>query len=64
MSKCTNFQELLFRELRLNIVLYSLKGSVVEDMKLLKESVYLRKDLKVYGYVFDIKTGKLEEVKA
>lgn len=44
-------------------MLYRLKGSVVEDMKLLKESVYLRKDLKVYGYVFDIKTGKLEEVR-
>ncbi|KAH8651530.1 carbonic anhydrase [Tricladium varicosporioides] len=40
-----------------------LKGSVVEDMKLLKESPYLSKDLKVVGYVYDIKTGKLEEVR-
>ncbi|KAH6663064.1 carbonic anhydrase [Halenospora varia] len=41
-----------------------LKGSVVEDMKLLKETPYLRKDLNVYGYLYDIKTGKLEEVGA
>ncbi|PKK49338.1 hypothetical protein CI102_5386, partial [Trichoderma harzianum] len=40
-----------------------LKASVVEDMKILKDSPYLRKDLKVYGYVYDIKTGKLQDVK-
>ncbi|KAK1247681.1 hypothetical protein MKX07_000569 [Trichoderma sp. CBMAI-0711] len=40
-----------------------LKASVVEDMMILKDSPYLRKDLKVYGYVYDIKTGKLQEVK-
>ncbi|ETR97173.1 carbonic anhydrase, partial [Trichoderma reesei RUT C-30] len=40
-----------------------LKASVVEDMKILKDSPYLRKNLKVYGYVYDIKTGKLQEVK-
>ncbi|PTB68147.1 carbonic anhydrase [Trichoderma citrinoviride] len=40
-----------------------LKASVVEDVKILKENPYLRRDLKVYGYVYDIKTGKLEEVK-
>ncbi|KAH0495081.1 hypothetical protein TgHK011_008652 [Trichoderma gracile] len=40
-----------------------LEASVVEDMKILKDSPYLRKDLKVYGYVYDIKTGKLQEVK-
>ncbi|UKZ83233.1 hypothetical protein TrVFT333_011039 [Trichoderma virens FT-333] len=39
-----------------------LKASVIEDMKLLKDSPYLRKDLKVYGYVYDIKTGKLQDV--
>lgn len=41
----------------------SLKASVIEDMKILKDSPYLRKDLKVYGYVYDIKTGKLQDVK-
>jgi carbonic anhydrase len=46
-----------------NAVCYSLKASVVEDMKILKDSPYLRKNLKVYGYVYDIKTGKLQEVK-
>ncbi|KAL7948801.1 carbonic anhydrase [Trichoderma barbatum] len=40
-----------------------LEASVIEDMKILKDSPYLRKDLKVYGYVYDIKTGKLQEVK-
>ncbi|KAL7811200.1 carbonic anhydrase [Trichoderma aethiopicum] len=40
-----------------------LEASVVEDMKILKDSPYLREDLKVYGYVYDIKTGNLEEVK-
>ncbi|KAL6863541.1 carbonic anhydrase [Trichoderma novae-zelandiae] len=40
-----------------------LKASVVEDLKILKESPYLRRDLKVFGYVYDIKTGKLQEVK-
>ncbi|KAL5093432.1 hypothetical protein Trisim1_011234 [Trichoderma cf. simile WF8] len=39
-----------------------LKASVVEDMKIIKDSPYLRKDLKVYGYVYDIKTGKLQDV--
>ena len=42
---------------------FILKASVVEDVKIIKASPYLRKDLKVYGYVYDIKTGKLEEVK-
>ncbi|KAL7953036.1 carbonic anhydrase [Trichoderma compactum] len=40
-----------------------LRASVIEDMKILKDSPYLRKDLKVYGYVYDIKTGKLQDVK-
>ncbi|PNP50695.1 hypothetical protein THARTR1_08713 [Trichoderma harzianum] len=40
-----------------------LKASVIEDMKILENSPYLRKDLKVYGYVYDIKTGKLQDVK-
>lgn len=40
-----------------------LEGSVVEDMKLLKNSPLLPADLEVLGYVLDLETGLLREVK-
>lgn len=41
----------------------SLKESVVEDMKILRATSFLKKEVEVLGFVYDIVTGKLEEVK-
>ena len=43
---------------------HSLKQAVIDDMEVVKASPYLRKDLKVLGYLFDINSGKVEEIKA
>jgi len=40
-----------------------LEGSVVEDIKLLKTSPLLPADIEVLGYVLDLETGLLKEVK-
>jgi carbonic anhydrase len=42
----------------------SLKQSVLDDLKILHESPYIRKELaeKSTGYVYDLKTGELELV--
>ena len=41
-----------------------MEGSVLEDIKLLKTSPLLPADMEVLGYVFDLETGLLREVKA
>ena len=41
----------------------SLKQAVIEDMKILKASPYLSKNMKVLGFLFDIFDGSLEEMK-
>lgn len=40
----------------------SLEETVQEDVKFLKASPYFKEELKVYGYIFDIKTGLLQTV--
>jgi len=42
-----------------------LEESVREDLKFLKESALVRQEIKdnARGYVYDIKSGKLKEVK-
>jgi carbonic anhydrase len=40
-----------------------MEGSVLEDMTLLKTSSLLPADLEVLGYVLDLETGLLREVK-
>jgi carbonic anhydrase len=40
-----------------------MEGSVLEDMTLLKTSPLLPADLEVLGYVLDLETGLLREVK-
>lgn len=40
----------------------SLPASVAEDMKLLREAPFLKAETKIVGYVYDIVTGKLDEV--
>lgn len=42
----------------------SLKQAVIDDMEVVKASPYLRKGLKVLGYLFDITSGKVQEIKA
>jgi carbonic anhydrase len=39
-----------------------LAGSVTEDVKRIKGHPLVPKDIPVYGYVYDVKTGKLIEV--
>ena len=39
-----------------------MKQSIVEDMDILKASPYLKKDLKVVGFLFDIVKGTVTEV--
>ncbi|KAM3078612.1 hypothetical protein ACMFMG_006482 [Clarireedia jacksonii] len=43
-----------------------LKESVVDDINILRSSPFIRPELaeKTYGFVYDIKNGKLEAVKA
>jgi carbonic anhydrase len=45
---------------------YSLEAHVKEDLAFLKSSPFIRKELaeKSYGFVFDIKTGKVNKVEA
>ncbi|KAH8805046.1 carbonic anhydrase [Xylogone sp. PMI_703] len=40
----------------------NLEKGIREDMQILKSSPYLSKDLEVYGFLFDLKTGGLTEV--
>ena len=40
-----------------------MEGSVVEDIKLLKSTPLLPADMEVFGYVLDLETGLLREVK-
>jgi len=40
----------------------SLKKSVLEDMQILRETPFLKKETKVVGFLYDIRTGMLEEV--
>ena len=45
--------------------LHSLKQSLKDDLSFLKSSPYIRDDLKprVRGFLYDIKSGSLEELK-
>jgi len=43
-------------------VWFSLEETVKTDVKFLKSSPYFREELKVHGYIFDIKTGLLQTV--
>jgi carbonic anhydrase len=47
-------------------VLYSIEQNLIDDLKLLRSSPLIRKELAEHsrGFMYDIKTGKLEEVKA
>lgn len=40
----------------------SMKQSIVDDMDTLKASPYLKKDLKVFGFLFDIIKGTVTDV--
>ncbi|PWT99900.1 MAG: carbonic anhydrase [Bacteroidetes bacterium] len=40
----------------------NLKGSVLEDVERIKNHPLVPKDIPVYGYIYDVKTGKLIEV--
>ena len=40
----------------------SMKQSILEDMDAVKASPYLRKDLKVFGFLFDIIKGTVTDV--
>ena len=40
-----------------------LEGSVIEDIKVLKSTPLLPADIEVLGYVLDLETGLLREVK-
>lgn len=40
----------------------NVKESVVDDMKILKDSPFIRDEIVVRGFVFDIEDGKMEEV--
>jgi carbonic anhydrase len=39
-----------------------LEKSVVDDVKRIKNHPLIPKDIPVYGYYYDVKTGKLVEV--
>jgi len=45
-------------------VLYSLEESVKQNIKFVKESPYIRKELResAQGFLFDIKTGKVNKI--
>jgi carbonic anhydrase len=45
---------------------YSIQQNLVDDLKLFKSHPLMRKELaeRAYGFMYDIKTGKLEEVQA
>ena len=47
-------------------MLYSIEQNLIDDLKLLRSSPLIRKELAEHsrGFMYDIKTGKLEEVKA
>ncbi|PPD46682.1 MAG: carbonic anhydrase [Methylocystis sp.] len=40
----------------------SIEGSVVEDVKRIRSHPLAPKNVPIYGYVYDVKTGKLNEV--
>ena len=40
-----------------------MKQSILDDMDMVKASPYLRKDLKVHGFLFDIIKGTVTDVK-
>jgi carbonic anhydrase len=40
----------------------SLEQSVKDDVALLRDSPLIRREMNVRGYIYDIKSGKLEEV--
>lgn len=40
----------------------SMKQSIEDDVNLLKASPYLKKDLKVFGFLFDITKGTVTDV--
>jgi carbonic anhydrase len=40
-----------------------MEGSVIEDIKLLKTSPLLPADIEVLGYILDLETGLLREVR-
>lgn len=40
----------------------SMKQSIVDDMDAVKASPYLKKDLKVLGFLFDITKGTVTDV--
>ncbi|KZP20948.1 carbonic anhydrase [Athelia psychrophila] len=42
----------------------TLEASVVEDMRLVRASPYIRKEMPVRGFVLDIETGVLKEIEA
>ena len=41
----------------------SMKQSILDDMDSIKASPYLKKDLKVFGFLFDITKGTVTDVK-
>jgi len=46
------------------LTISNLAGSVTEDVKRIKGHPLVPKDIPVYGYIYDVKTGKLIEVPA
>lgn len=40
----------------------SIEGSVVEDVKRIRSHPLVPKNVPIYGYVYDVKTGKINEV--
>lgn len=40
----------------------SMKQSIEDDMEVVKTSPYLRKDVKVFGFLFDIVKGTVTDV--
>jgi hypothetical protein len=42
---------------------YSLEDSVKKDVKFLKECPFIRKDITIRGFTFDLKTNVLAELK-
>ena len=41
----------------------SLEQSVKDDIKVLRENKFVRKEIDVRGFVYDIEDGKMQEVK-
>ncbi len=46
------------------LTIKNLEGSVVEDVQRIKDHPLVAKDIPVYGYIYDVKSGKLIEVPA